>query len=135
MKILCAYVPSATSEAALEYTLREAKQRGASVLVLASEEGLDPAKARAVADTRPLVERLAESGVPHDLRVVHRRDDPADDILAAAESGDVDMVVLGIRRRTPIGKILLGSTSQRVIMEAPCPVVCVKPDGFVPPRL
>ena len=35
-------------------------------------------------------------------------------------------VILGTAR-TPIGKMLLGSTSQRVIMEAPCPVVCVKP--------
>lgn len=134
MKILLAYVPSATSEAALAFTLHEARTRGASVLVLASERG-DARKAKDVEDRRPLEERLAESGIDHELRIVPRRDDPADDILRAAEEGDVDMVVLGIRRRTPIGKILLGSTSQRVIMEAPCPVVCVKPETFVPPRV
>ncbi|UYG17510.1 universal stress protein [Brachybacterium huguangmaarense] len=133
MKILLAYVPSATAEAAFDFTLQEAKERGASVLVLASEGGADPKKASAVTDDRPLTQRLEESGIDYELRVVPRRDDPADDILAAAESGEIDMVVLGIRKRTPIGKMLLGSTSQRVIMEAPCPVVCVKPKGFVPP--
>lgn len=134
MKILLAYVPSATSEAALDYTLTEARVHGASIVVLASESGLDPRKGDAVEDRRPLRERLDETGIEYELRVVPRRDDAADDILAVAESGDVDLVVLGMRRRTPIGKMLLGSTSQRVIMESPVPVVCVKPKGFRPPR-
>ena len=43
------------------------------------------------------------------------------------------LVMLGIRKRTPIGKILLGSTSQRVAIECPVPVVLVKPSTFVPP--
>ena len=42
-------------------------------------------------------------------------------------------MILGIRKRTPIGKILLGSTSQRVAIESPVPVVMVKPEGFVAP--
>ncbi|MGP9695432.1 universal stress protein [Brachybacterium sp. AOP25-B2-12] len=134
MKILLAYVPSATSEAALAYTLQEAKDRDASVLVLASQRGA-PAKAAGVTDQRPLSERLEESGVDHELRLVPKRDDPADDILRAIEREDVDLVVLGIRKRTPIGKIILGSTSLRVIMESPVPVVCVKPADFVPPAL
>lgn len=135
MQILLAYVPSATSEAAFEFAVDTARERGATLLVLASETGLDARKGDSVADKRPLTERLDETGVEYRLQVVPRRDDPADDILRAAESGEVDLVVIGIRKRTPIGKILLGSTSQRVIMEAPCPVVCVKPKSFVPPRI
>lgn len=127
MKILLAYVPSATSEAALDFTLRRAREASASVLVLHSEAGKDSKKAAEVSDRRPLEERLTEAGIDYELRTVPRRDDPADDILAAAESEGIDEVVLGIRHRTPIGKIILGSTSLRVIMEAPCPVVCVKP--------
>lgn len=133
MKILLAYVPSATSEAAFAYTVREARAHGASVIVLASEEGLDARKAEAVTDTRPLQDRLAETGLDYELRVVPSRHDPADDILTAIAEDDVDLAVLGIRKRTPVGKLLLGSTSQRVIMEAACPVVCVKPTDFVQP--
>lgn len=132
-KILVAYVPSATSEAALGYAITEAEIHSAELLVLASETAVNPTKARAVTDHRPLQERLEESGVPFELRTVPRRDDPADDILEAIDSEKVDLVVLGIRKRTPIGKILLGSTSQRVAIESPAPVVLVKPKGFVPP--
>ena len=131
--ILLAYVPSATSEAALAYAIQEAKRRDASLLVLASERAPDPRKARGVVDKRPLDERLAETGLEYELRTVPKRDDAADDILDAIEHDDVILAVLGIRKRTPIGKILLGSTSQRVAIESPVPVVLVKPEGFVAP--
>ena len=132
-KILLAYVPSATSEAAFAFAVEEAELRGASLLVLASERAPAPRKARGVTDHRPLQERLEETGLAFELRTVPKRDDPADDILDAVEHDDVDLVILGIRKRTPIGKILLGSTSQRVAIEAPVPVVMVKPEGFVAP--
>jgi nucleotide-binding universal stress UspA family protein len=132
-KILLAYVPSATSEAAFAFAVEEAERRNASLLVLASERAPDPRKARGVTDQRPLQERLEETGLAFELRTVPKRDDPADDILDAVEHDDVDLVILGIRKRTPIGKILLGSTSQRVAIESPVPVVMVKPEGFVAP--
>ena len=132
-KILLAYVPSATSEAAFDFAVEEAERRDASLLVLASERAHDPRKARGVTDQRPLQERLEETGLGFELRTVPKRDDPADDILDAVEHDDVDLVILGIRKRTPIGKILLGSTSQRVAIESPVPVVMVKPEGFVAP--
>jgi len=132
-KILLAYVPSATSEAAFAFAVKEAERRDASLLVLASERAPDPRKARGVTDQRPLQERLEETGLGFELRTVPKRDDPADDILDAVEHDDVDLVILGIRKRTPIGKILLGSTSQRVAIESPVPVVMVKPEGFVAP--
>lgn len=132
-KILLAYVPSATSEAAFDFAVEEAERRDASLLVLASERAPDPRKARGVTDHRPLQERLEETGLAFELRTVPKRDDPADDILDAVEHDDVDLVILGIRKRTPIGKILLGSTSQRVAIESPVPVVMVKPEGFVAP--
>ena len=132
-KILLAYVPSATSEAAFDFAVEEAERRDASLLVLASERAPDPRKARGVTDQRPLQERLEETGLGFELRTVPKRDDPADDILDAVEHDDVDLVILGIRKRTPIGKILLGSTSQRVAIESPVPVVLVKPEGFVAP--
>ena len=132
-KILLAYVPSATSEAAFDFAVEEAERRDASLLVLASERAPDPRKARGVTDQRPLQERLEETGLGFELRTVPKRDDPADDILDAVEHDDVDLVILGIRKRTPIGKILLGSTSQRVAIESPVPMVMVKPEGFVAP--
>lgn len=129
MKILLPYVPAPTSEASFAYAVKTAKDTGATLVVLASEEPRDHKKAAQVKDKRPLRERLEETGVPFELGTVPRRDDPAEDILRAAFDKEVDLVVLGVRNRTPIGRILFGDTSYRVIMESPVPVVCVKPDG------
>ena len=103
-------------------------------MVLASARSADPRKTSGAADPRPLAERLRETGLELDLRIVPQRDDPADDILDAIDETRPDLVVLGIRRRTPIGKILLGSTSQRVVMESIAPVTLVKPTGFRAPE-
>lgn len=131
--VLLAYVPSASGEAALTFAVEDALRRDAALVVLASDAGADPRKARGVTDPRPLAERLTETGLELDLRTVPRRDDPADDILDAIDETHPDLVVLGIRRRTPIGKFLLGSTSQRVVMESTAPVTLVKPASFRAP--
>lgn len=129
MKILLPYVPAPTSEAAFAYAVKVAKDTGATLYVLASEKHKDPKKAAKVTDRRPLKERLEETGVPFELGTVPRRDDPADDILREAFVKEVDLIVIGVRHRTPIGRILFGDTSYRIIMESPVPVVCVKPEG------
>ena len=49
-----------------------------------------------------------------------------DEFLAAAESADVDLIVLGIRHRTPVGKLILGSTEQQILLDARGPVLAVK---------
>jgi nucleotide-binding universal stress UspA family protein len=73
-----------------------------------------------------LEQRLGESGVAHELRQTMGRD-IADEILKIATEVAADAIVIGIRHRTPVGKLLLGSVAQRVIIDAACPVIAVKP--------
>lgn len=49
-----------------------------------------------------------------------------DEFLAAAESSDVALLVLGIRHRTAVGKLILGSTEQQILLDAPRQVLAVK---------
>ena len=73
-----------------------------------------------------LRDRLTAEG----LEVEIRRDvvpDVAEAVLEAAEKNAADVIVVGVRHRTPVGKLLLGSVAQRVILDAPCPVLAVKP--------
>lgn len=51
---------------------------------------------------------------------------PADAILDAAVSHDVELIVVGTRRRSPVGKLILGSTVQQILLEASVPVLSVK---------
>jgi len=54
------------------------------------------------------------------------RSDEAHELLDLAQERSAELIVVGVRRRSPTGKFLMGSTSQRVILEADCPVLCVK---------
>ncbi|BDZ56562.1 universal stress protein [Barrientosiimonas endolithica] len=69
---------------------------------------------------------LEESGLDFELRQP-MGPDVADLVLEAADEVAATMIVVGLRRRTPVGKLILGSTSQRILLDARCPVLAVKP--------
>ena len=49
-----------------------------------------------------------------------------EDLVKFAEENGVELIVVGVKKRSKVGKILLGSTAQYVIIKAPCPVLSVK---------
>ena len=49
-----------------------------------------------------------------------------EDLVRLAEEHQADEVIIGVRRRSKVGKIIFGSTAQFVVLNAPCPVVTVK---------
>lgn len=53
--------------------------------------------------------------------------DPSDAVVQVAQRRDARLVVLGLRARTPVGKLVFGSTAQRILLDATCPVLAVKP--------
>ena len=67
-------------------------------------------------------------GVEYDVRQLVRGFDPAEDLISIAEDSDAELIVIGLRRRTPVGKLILGSNAQRILLDAPCPVLAVKAD-------
>ena len=61
-----------------------------------------------------------------ETQLLIRGSSAGEDIVKFAKDNDVDLVVVGVKRRSKVGKILLGSTAQFIILEAPCPVLSVK---------
>ena len=128
MSVVIGFIPDEYGEAALTAGLEEAQRRQTGVVVVNSTKG------DALIDKRyvgaqgmvTLEQRLAESGVEHELRQTMGRD-IADEILAVAADVDADAIVIGIRHRSPVGKLIMGSVAQRVIIDAACPVIAVKP--------
>ena len=51
---------------------------------------------------------------------------PGEDLVQFAKDNDIDFIFIGVRKRSKVGKLMFGSTAQKVILEAPCPVVTVK---------
>jgi nucleotide-binding universal stress UspA family protein len=75
-----------------------------------------------------LAAELAATGIPHRIHDTDGTLEPAEELINAAESLDADFIVIGLRRRSPVGKRLLGSNAQRVLLDASCAVLAVKAD-------
>jgi nucleotide-binding universal stress UspA family protein len=50
----------------------------------------------------------------------------AEDLVAVATETEAEVIVIGLRRRSPVGKLILGSNAQRILLDSPCPVLAVK---------
>lgn len=123
MTVLVGFVPTAEGRAALVRAVDEARRMGTRLLVLDAGDEASPELAAVLADAEKTDLRVERR------QLVHTKD-PAEDILAAAESDDVQLIVIGLRRRTPVGKLILGSNAQRILLDAACPVLAVKaPSG------
>jgi nucleotide-binding universal stress UspA family protein len=126
--VVVGYVPTQEGESALSHALEEARSRQARLLVVNTSRGDALVDERYVDEGQlgDLEERLAGSGVPYEVIRAIRGRDAAEEILALADERRADLVVIGLRRRSAVGKLLLGSTAQRVLLEAQCPVLSVK---------
>ena len=130
MSIVVAYSADRYGAAALEHAAGLARKDRTRLVVVNATLGSSLVDSRFAhdADIAALQDELAAEG----LDVVVRHDvvdDVADAVIAAADEEQATLIVVGIRHRTPVGKLLLGSVAQRIILEAHCPVLAVKPAG------
>jgi nucleotide-binding universal stress UspA family protein len=128
--VVVGYVPKPEGEAAVEQGIAEARLRDAQLIVVNSHRGgreFDgEASARSDSHMTALEKKLQESGLEYDVRQLVRGFEPAEDLIGIAEDTGAELIVIGLRRRTPVGKLILGSNAQRILLDAPCPVLAVK---------
>lgn len=125
MSVAVGYVSTPEGVAALYAAVGEAALRRTSLEIL-GPVGNDDSKASDL-DIAAALAAASAAGVSARLRP-SEGDDPAEIIIDASYEDAVELVVIGVRRRSPVGKLFLGSTAQRVILEAGCPVTAVKAD-------
>lgn len=126
--IVIGYTADAFGHAALEHGIAEAELRGTDLLVVNATSGESYVDARFADETQvhDVEARLAECGIAFEL-VQPVGVDPAEELLAAMDRPEAQLLVVGIRHRNPVGKLLLGSVAQKLILECPKPVLAVKP--------
>ncbi|MDP9396028.1 MAG: universal stress protein [Actinomycetota bacterium] len=132
MAIVVGYVAKPEGRAALRRAAEEARLRGTRLVVINSNRGgkdLDALEnERYEQELAEVQAQLRGAGVDHEVRQLVRGLEPAEDLIGVAEEVGADFIVIGLRRRTPVGKLILGSNAQRILLDAPCPVLAVKAD-------
>ena len=130
MKILVGYDASRVAEAALELALKHAKAFGADVFILTSLEQAPSLKKEDIDKAENRLEKIRKKFAAEDISCeVHAAvsyQSPGEDLVNFAKENDIDEIIIGVKRRSKVGKLVFGSNAQYVILEAACPVVSVK---------
>lgn len=130
MKILVGYDGSNAAKCALELARDRAKELNAEVLavtsmVKANENQIEDIRQaeRGLEYTKALLEK---EGIECDTHLLIRGFSPGEDLVEFAKENRADEIFIGVRRRSKVGKFLIGSTAQYVVLHASCPVATVK---------
>ena len=129
MTVLVGYVPTPEGDAAFAAALGEAARRGEGLLLLNSPRGGAPVSSDVAPDgaVQELTERARAAGVELEVRQAPHTGEVADEVLRVAREADASVIVIGLRKRSPVGKLLMGSSAQRILLDADRPVLAVKP--------
>jgi nucleotide-binding universal stress UspA family protein len=128
--IIVGYVPRPEGRAALRRAIAEATLRDDDLLVINAARGQAWTEAGVATDDDldSVRAELTRAGVRFDVRQIVRGKDPADEVIDAAEEVGAQLIVIGLRHRSAVGKLIMGSTSQRILLDAESPVLAVKAD-------
>lgn len=125
--IVTGFVDSPEGYKALELAIDEARKRDTMLVVVHSMRGGTDTPVEEIAQydlaLKKVEERLENEGVRYDLVRYVRDQTPSQDIIAAAKESNAELIVIGYRKRSSVGKVLLGSQAQEIMMGAPCPVL------------
>jgi nucleotide-binding universal stress UspA family protein len=132
MTVLVGYLPTPEGEAAFAAALDEAARRCEPLLLINSPRGGAPVSTDVAAPDHlaALLAKAADAGVALEIRQNSHAGEFSDILLATADEAGASVIVIGLRRRSPVGKLFLGSTAQQILLNADRPILAVKP----PPR-
>jgi nucleotide-binding universal stress UspA family protein len=127
--VVVGFIRSPEGQAAVDAAVEEVGRRGGRLVVVHSSKGGDQDPETVIADREALEAletRLRGEGLEVVARDFARGNDPAEDLVDVADKEQAALIVIGLRRRSPVGKLLLGSNAQRILLTADCPVLAVK---------
>ena len=130
--VVVGFVPGPRGEAALQHAVEECRRRDARLVVVNTSRGDSLVDERFLQgeDLERLEAQLAAAGVPAELRRPMRGRDVADELAGVVQETSAELLVIGLRRRSALGKLLMGSAAQRILLDVECPILAVK----APPR-
>ena len=135
--VVVGYIPTPEGRAALARGITEAKLRNARLVVVNTTRGDSLVDERYVQGDAltSLADELEHAGVETELRQVGDGQDVAESLETIGIEVDADLIVIGLRRRSAVGKLILGSAASRILLTVKQPVLTVKaPECRAPAR-
>jgi nucleotide-binding universal stress UspA family protein len=130
MKLLVGYDGSSSAKEALKLARKHAIAFSAAVDVITSMAKGTEEQQQDIEDAERGLEwarsMFADKGITCKTHLLIRGMSPGEDLIEFSKENKSDAIFVGVKRRSKVGKLLMGSTAQYVILQAPCPVVCVK---------
>ena len=131
MTVVVGYVPDASGYLAVTEAVREARWRETDIVIVnvVDSAGYTRPTAADELDLDAVTARLEAEGVSHSISHPDIGSGTASDaVLGVADEVGAELLVVGMHRRSPVGKALLGSNAQRILLSATCPVLAVRAD-------
>lgn len=131
MKILVAYVGGLdVDQAVLDVAKKHAKAFNASLYVASSMERVSEKERMDLDKVEKQLAYVKETmdaeGIECETHILVRGLTPGEDIVEFAADKKVDEIIIGIEKKSKVGKLLFGSNAQYIILQSTCPVVSVK---------
>ena len=139
MNIMVSYDGSTAAKKAVQIAQKRAKTMRAVVFIVKSyskamyDSSGDKAAEKLWKDVEKAEQELNDIRTNFDkdkiicnTHVSVRSLDPGEDLVTYAEKNKIDEIIIGIQKKSKVGKLLFGSTAQHVILKAKCPVLTVK---------
>ena len=132
MKIMLCYDGTDVAKNALSVTTQQAKAHNADILVVTALEGEpheqlhDIEKAEQALQSAKTILTSDNGGCETKLLLSESNKSAGEQLVECARKENVDLIVIGVKKRSKVGKMLTGSNAQFVILEADCPVLAVK---------
>jgi len=130
MKILVGYDGSNQAKDALDLAKKHALAFGATVFIVTSLFGEKQTSPQEVEEAEEGLEyarrHLVDSGLTVETHLLIRGVTPGEDLVQFAKVNEIDEIVVGVKKVSPVGKLIFGSNARHVILNAPCPVLSVR---------
>ena len=130
MKILVGYDGTNSAKEALNLAKSHANAFGASVEVVTSMQKGTESERKSIEQAERGLEYakslFEQDGIACNTHLLIRGLSAGEDLVEFANENQIDQIIVGVKRRSKVGKLLMGSTAQYVILQAECPVITVK---------
>jgi len=128
--IVCAVDNEKHLEKLVRFSAEEAKLRNEPLHIIHSMYGGSKCTKKEIENAEKMLENAEkiarEYGIEVESHLLLRGNDPAKDILLFCDEVNASLLVIGVKKRSPAGKLLFGSVAKHVILNSKIPVVCVK---------